>query len=216
MRMSSPKLYLPTIVVVVIAAVVLVSVSACGGGSSATTSSSTTIGVGQTTTTTAIDQTSGATTTSVADTGSTTSSTDAATTTTEAAPTTDTADHSADFRAQYPSTESFTDSNWATLNAAPASHLGAAVDITGQPSGVTVDPDSKYLTWQLSISVAGGAPMQALCRTNIGVDRSLLSGSGSVEVRGMVVGVQGAGTSGGPIIYVQSIQKAAEPATTTT
>jgi hypothetical protein len=225
MRKSSLTFCLSTIVVVLIVAVVLVSASACGSGSGGAAASSTTLGSSaetsttatageDQTTTTAVDQTGGETTTSVDETGSTTSSTEADTTTTEAALTTDTADHAAEFRAQYPSTESFTNSSLATLDAAPASHLGAAVDVIGQPSGDKVDPDSKYLTWQLSIPAAAGTPVKALCRTNVGVDRSLLSGNGWVEVRGIVVGAQGSDAGGGPIIYVESVQKAAEPATT--
>ena len=182
-----------------------VAVSACGGSTVA--SSSTTLGAagesstattGETTTTVTSEET----TTSVSETGSTT-------TTTEAAPTTDTADHAAELRAQYPSTESFGNSNWTTLDAAPGSYLGAAVDVKGQPANVTVDPDSRYLTWQLTVSGTGGEQMTALCRTNITVDRSLLSGGSPVEVKGLVVAAQGSDAGGGPIIYVESIQKAA-------
>jgi hypothetical protein len=220
MRKSSSKLCFLAIVVILIVAVALISTLACGSGDSGT-SSSTTIGssaetttttvAGDETTTTVAGNAGGETTTSVDETVSTTSSTEETTTTTEAALTTDTADHTADFRAQYPSTESFTDSTWATLAGAPASHIGAAVDVMGQPSGDTVDPDSKYLTWQLSVPSAAA---KTLCRTNVGVDRSLLSGGGWVEVRGIVVGAQDSDAGGGPIIYVQSIQKAAAPTTT--
>jgi hypothetical protein len=212
MRKSSLKLLLSAIVVVLIVAAISITAVACGGSTASTTTVSsaaettTTAGAGETTTTAVGD-----TTTSVDAGASTTSSSEAETTTTEAALTTDTADHSADFRAQYPSTESFTSTNWATLAAAPASHLGAAVDIVGQASGDTVNPDSKYLTWQLAVPATSA---KALCRTNIGVDRSLLSGGGWVEVRGIVVGAQSADAGGGPIIYVQSILKAAAPTTT--
>ena len=215
MRKSSLKLLLLAITVVLIAAVALVS-AACGGGSgvSSTTVSSaadtTTAAATGDTTTTVAGTTGGETTTSVDAGASTTSSSEAETTTTEAALTTDKTDHSADFRAQYPSTESFSSANWATLAAAPASHLGASVDIIGQASGDIVDPDSKYLTWQLAVPASTA---KALCRTNIAVDRSLLPGGGWVEVRGIVVGAQSADAGGGPIIYVQSIQKAAAPTT---
>jgi hypothetical protein len=219
MRKSSSRLCLSAIVVILIVAVALISTLACGSGGSGT-SSSTTVGssaetttttaAGDETTTTTAGDASGGTTTSVDETASATSSTEE-TTTTEAALTSDTADHAADLRAQYPSTESFTNSNWATLAGAPASHLGAAVDIIGQPSGDTVDPDSKYLTWQLSVESSAA---KTLCRTNVGVDRSLLSGGGWVEVHGIVVGAQDSDAGGGPIIYVESIQKAAAPTTT--
>jgi hypothetical protein len=162
MRKHSSTLCLSAIAAILIVAVALISTLACGNGGSGT-SSSTAIGssaetattttiAGDETTTTAAGVASGETTTSVDATASTTSSTEV-TTTTEAALTTDTSDHAADFRAQYPSTESFTNSNWATVAGAPASHLGAAVDIIGQPSGDTVDPDSRYLTWQLSVQI---------------------------------------------------------------
>ena len=213
MRKSSLKLFLSAIVLVLVVAVAVIPALACGSGTSAssTTVSSaadttTTVGAGDTTTTAAGD-----TTTSVDPNASTTTTAVVETTTTEAALTADTADHSADFKAQYPSTESFTSANWATLAGAPASHLGAAVDIIGQASGDTVNPDSKYLTWQLAVPTVSA---NALCRTNIGVDRSLLSGGGWVEVRGIVVGAQDSAAGGGPIIYVQSIQKAAAPTTT--
>jgi hypothetical protein len=221
MRKSSSKLWLSTIVVILMVAIALISTLACGNGNGGTSTSTvgssessatTTVGQDLTTTTTSASQTGGETTTSVDQGASTTSSTEVATTTTEAAPTTDTADHAAEFRTQYPSTESFTNSNWATLAAAPASHLGAAIDLVGQPSGATVDPDSKYLTWQLSVTAAGA---KVLCRTNVGVDRNLLSANSWVEVRGIVVGAQGSDAGGGPIIYVESIQKAAEPGTPT-
>jgi hypothetical protein len=183
-----------------------VAVSACGGSTAASssttlgsTSESSTAATGETTTTVTSEQT----TTSVSAPGDTT------TTTTEAAQTTDTADHAAEVRAQYPSTESFDNSNWTTLNAAPGSHLGAAVDVKGQPAKATVDPDSKYLTWQLTVSGTGGEQMTALCRTNVTVDRSLLSGGSPVEVKGLVVAAQGSDAGGGPIIYVESVQKAA-------
>jgi hypothetical protein len=220
MRKHSSTLCLSAIAAILIVAVALISTLGCGSGGSGT-SSSTTVGSsaetttsvtagGNESTTTAAGQSGGETTTSVDATASTTSSTEV-TTTTEAALTTDTSDHAADFRAQYPSTESFTNSNWATLAGAPASHIGAAVDIIGQPSGGTVDPDSKYLTWQLSVPSSSA---KTLCRTNVGVDRSLLSGGGWVEVRGIVVGAQDSNAGGGPIIYVESIQKAAAPTTT--
>ena len=220
MRKSSLTLFLSAIVVVLIVAVAVIPALACGNGSAAssTTLSSaaettTAAGAGETTTVVGDTDTTavGDTTTSVDASASTTSSSEAETTTTEATMTTDTADHSADFRAQYPSTESFTSANWATLAAAPAGHLGAAVDIVGQASGDTVDPDSKYLTWQLAVPATSA---KALCRTNIKVDRSLLSGGGWVEVRGIVVGAQSADAGGGPIIYVQSILKASAPTTT--
>ena len=57
--------------------------------------------------------------------------------------------------------------------------------------------------------------MQALCRTNINVDRNLLSGGGWVEVRGVAVGAQAAGASSGATVYVETVTQATEPATTT-
>ncbi len=73
-------------------------------------------------------------------TSDTTSTTEVATTsTTEAAPTADTSDHTAELRAHYQSSESFNNSNWATLSAAPASHLGAAVDVKGLPATPSSD-----------------------------------------------------------------------------
>jgi uncharacterized cupredoxin-like copper-binding protein len=186
-----------------------VAVVACG--SSTATSSSTTLGTATSVTaageTTTSATAAGDTTTMAA--GDTTSTTAEVTTTTEAAQTTDTVDHAADIKAQYPSTESFDISTWATVNAAPASHLGAAADITGQPSKVTVDPDSKYLTWTLTITGTTGQSMTVLCRTNVTIDRTLLSGGGAVEVKGLVVGSQAADAGSGAIIYVESVQKAA-------
>jgi hypothetical protein len=182
---------------------VMVAVAACGGGT--TTSSSTTATSSGDTTTTAVDDTA---TTAVDDTtstaaGDTTTTSEETTTTTEAARTTDTSDHAADFRAQYPSSESFDNSTWATVNSNPSSHLGAAADVKGTASKVTVDPDSKYLTWQLSVNGS-----TVLCRTNLNVDRTLLSGGGTVEVKGIVVGAQEADAGGGAIVYVQSVSKA--------
>jgi hypothetical protein len=214
-------IFLSTVSVLLLVAMA-VALVACGGGTTtssstpATTASETTTAAGATTTasggtatTTAGETTTTATgsTTATSAGGTTTSS--EATTTTEAARTTDTSDHSAEFRAQYPSTESFNNSTWATLNSNPSSHLGAAADVTGVPSKVTVDPDSLYLTWQLTISSTTGTSMTALCRTNVNVDRTLLSAGGTVEVKGLVVGAQAATAGGGPIIYVQTVTKAA-------
>ena len=194
-------------------AVLAATVVACGGGSSTSSSTtaslagSTTTASGETTTTAAAGETTttvaGATATTVA--GDTTTTVAEETTTTEAARTTDTADHSADFKAQYPSTESFDNTTWATLAANPASHLGAAVDIKGTAASVTVDPDSKYLTWKFTVTGTSGT---VVCRTNLNVDRTLLAGGGTVEVKGIVVGAQAADAGGGPIIYVQGVQTA--------
>jgi hypothetical protein len=193
-------------------AVLAATVVACGGGSSTSSSTtaslagSTTTAAGATTTAAAGETTTtvaGGTATTVA--GDTTTTVAAETTTTEAARTTDTADHSSDFKAQYPSTESFDNTTWATLAANPASHLGAAVDVKGTSAKVTVDPDSKYLTWNFTVTGASGT---VLCRTNLNVDRTLLAGGGTVEVKGIVVGAQAADAGGGPIIYVQSVQTA--------
>jgi len=213
-----------TVIVLLVVGLAVV-VAACGGNSAG--NSSTTLGsagvsstaAGETTTTAASGGTTttaagGGTTTTAAGGGTTTTSAGGSTTTTEeettttVAQTTDTADHSAELRSFYPSTESFNNSNWATLNAAPASHLGAAVDVTGQPSNVAVDPDSRYLTWTLTVTGTGGEQMTALCRTNVTIDRSLLTAGTPVEVKGLVVGVQAADAGGGPIIYAESVQKA--------
>ncbi len=51
--------------------------------------------------------------------------------------------------------------------------------------------------------------MKVLCRTNVAIDRTLLSGGGAVEVKGLVVGAQASDAGGGAIIYVESVQKAA-------
>ena len=193
-------------------AVLAATVVACGGASSTSSSTtaslagSTTTASGETTTTAAAGETTttvaGETTTTVA--GETTTSVEE-TTTTEAARTTDTTDHTNDFKAQYPSSESFNNSTWAALASNPSTHLGAAVDVTGTAASVTVDPDSKYLVWNFTVSGATGT---ALCRTNLNVDRTLLSGGGMVEVKGIVVGAQASDAGGGPIIYVSSVQKA--------
>jgi hypothetical protein len=124
-----------------------VAISACGGGTSA--GSSTTLGSTSTSSTTAASETtttvpSETTSTSQAE---TTTTSEAATTTTEPAQTADSTDHAPDLRKAYPSTESFDNSTWATLNAAPANHIGAAVDVKGQAANVHVDPDSRYLNW---------------------------------------------------------------------
>jgi hypothetical protein len=186
------------------------TVFACGGDSdgdaSTTVSEGTTIAA-ETTSTIAAETTTTAAedTTTVSE--DTTTTVAEETTTTEAAQTTDTADHAAEFREVFPSNESFGNSTWATLNAAPSSHLGATVDVTGMPSGVTVDPDSRYLTWQLTVT---GSDQSAtvLCRTNVTLDRTLLSGESTVRVKGIVVGAQAADVGGGPIIYVESVAKA--------
>jgi hypothetical protein len=188
-------------------AVLAATLVACGGGSSTTSSTvgllpgSGTTAPAETTTTAA----TGETTTTVA--GETTTSSEE-TTTTEAARTTDTADHANDFKSHYPSSESFNDSTWASLASSPASHLGAAVDVKGTAGNVTVDPDSRYLTWELTVTDAAGAQTKALCRTNLNVDRTLLTAGGAVEVKGIVVGAQDFNAGGGPIIYVESITKA--------
>jgi hypothetical protein len=178
------------------------AIFACGGSSSASSSTTATT-VSETTTSAAATQD----TTSSTEAGTTTTAA-SDTTTTELAPTTDTADHAADFRAQYPSTESFDNTTWATLSAAAASHLGATVDVKGQPSKLAVDQDSLYLTWELTVTGASGQQATVLCRTNVTVDRTLLTGSSAVEVKGIVVDAQAADAGGGPIIYVESVQKA--------
>jgi hypothetical protein len=199
-----------------------VALVACGGGTATSSSTTVTTSIetttaagatttasGETTTTAVGETTTTATGSTTATSAGETTTSGEATTTTEPARTTDTSDHSAEFRTQYPSTESFNNSAWATLNPNPSSHLGAAVDVTGVPSKVAVDPDSLYLTWQLTVSSTTGASMTALCRTNVNVDRSLLSAGGTVEVKGLVVGAQASSAGGGPIIYVETVTKAA-------
>ena len=217
-------------IVLLVVAVALVAALGNSGGSPVANASSTTLGPaaesssaatttssesGTTATTaTAESSTTETTTASGSSTTTTTTGTPASSTTTVTA-TSDTADHAAEYRAQHPSTESFTNSNWATLDQAPASHLGAAVDVVGRLSGVpAIDPGTGYLTWHLSIPAAGGAELQALCRTNVNLDRNLLSTGGWVEVRGIAVGAQTSGASGGVAVYVETVQSATAPATT--
>ena len=219
---------LSAVIVLLVVAVALVATLGNSGGSSVANASSTTLGsVAETSTTaTTTASTTATTTESESSTTGTTTAAGSSTTTTTAAPvsstttvtvTSDTTDHAADYRAQHPSTESFTNSNWATLDQAPASHLGAAVDVIGQLTGApTVDPDTRYLTWHLSIPVAGGTELQALCRTNVSLDQNLLSAGAWVEVRGIAVGAQASSASSGAAIYVESIQSATAPAATPT
>ena len=221
---------LSAVIILLIVAVALVATLGNSGGSSVANASSTTLGsvaeTSTTATTTAPSSTTATTTASESSTTGTTTAAGSSTTTTTAAPasstttvtvTSDTADHAADYRAQYPSTESFTNSNWATLDQAPASHLGAAVDVIGQLTGApTIDPDTGYLTWHLSIPVAGGTELQALCRTNVSLDRNLLSTGAWVEVRGIAVGPQASSSSSGAAIYVETVQAATAPAGTPT
>jgi hypothetical protein len=211
---------LSAITVILIVVVVVVGTRSTGNESPVANASSTTLGpVAETSTTatTAADQTS-TTATTAADQASTTStSTTTGSSTTVAIPTADTADHAADIRAQYPSTELFTNSNWATLDQAPASHLGAAVDVIGQITGDSaIDANTGYLTWHLSIPAAGGNELQVLCRTNVNLDRSLLSAGGWVEVRGVAVGAQPPAGTTGAAVYVETVQPATQPAATAT
>lgn len=221
---------LSAVILLLVVAVALVATLGNSGGSSVASASSTTLGsvaeTSTTATTTAAESSTTATTTAAGSgtTGTTTAS-GSSTTTTAGAPvstttvtaTSDTANHAADYRAQHPSTESFTNSNWATLDHAPASHLGAAVDVIGRLTGEpTIDPDTRYLTWHLSIPAAGGTELQALCRTNVNLDRNLLSAGGWVEVRGVAVGAQAADASSGAAIYVETVQAATAPAATPT
>ena len=225
---------LSAVIVFLIVAVVLVATLANGTESPAAAASTTlstvaqsetttTIGAAATTTTaagaagstTTVTGTAGATTTTVAGTAGATTTTTAPESTTTVTATSDTADHAADYRAQHPSTDSFTNANWATLDAAPGSYLGAAVDVVGQPADVALDPNTGYLTWHLSIPSATGGQMQATCRTNVNVNRDLLSGGGWVEVRGVAVGPAPTGSTGA-VIYVETISSATAPVTTTT
>ncbi len=222
---------LSAVIVLLIVAVALVATLGNSGESSVANASSTTLGsvaeTSTTATTTAAESSTTATTTAAgSSTTGTTTASGSSTTTTTGAPqsstttataTSDTADHAADYRAQHPSTESFTNSNWATLDQAPASHLGAAVDVIGRlTGGPTIDSDTGYLTWHLSIPAAGGTELQALCRTNVNLDRNLLSAGGWVEVRGVAVGAQAADASNGAAIYVETVLPATQPAATPT
>jgi hypothetical protein len=222
---------LSAVIVLLIVAVALVATLGNNKGGAVASASSTTLGsVAETsttaTTTAAASSTTVTTATAESSTTETTTASGSSTTTTTGAPasstttvtaTSDTADHAADYRAQHPSTESFTNSNWATLNQAPDSHLGAAVDVIGRLSGgPTIDSDTGYLTWHLSIPAAGGTELQALCRTNVNLDRNLLSTGGWVEVRGIAVGAQTSGASGGVAVYVETVKSATAPATTPT
>ena len=222
---------LSAVVVLLIVAVVLVATLGRSGGSPVVSASSTTLAPAAETSTTATttaaasstttttSATASSTTATTSATGSTTTATTSAagSSTTTATATSDTADHAADYRAQHPSTESFANSNWATLDQAPASHLGAAVDIIGRlTGGPTIDSNTGYLTWPLSIPAAGGTELQALCRTNVNLDRSLLSAGGWVEVRGIAVGAEASGASSGAAIYVETVQSATQPAATPT
>ena len=200
---------LSAVVVLLIVAVALVATLGNSGGSSVANASSTTLG--------SVAETSTTATTTAAGSSTTTTTAPAVSSTTTVTATSDTVDHAADYRAQHPSTESFTNSNWATLDQAPASHLGAAVDVIGRlTGGSTIDPDTRYLTWHLSIPAAGGTELQALCRTNVNLDRNLLSTGGWVEVRGIAVGAQASGASSGAAIYVETVQSATAPAATPT
>jgi hypothetical protein len=209
---------LSAVTVLLIVAVILVATLVPGSKSSVASASSTTLGPAaesSTTETTTADQTSATATTAADQAGTTTTSAAAESSSTVATATVDTADHAAEYRSQYPSTESFTNSNWATLDQAPGSHLGATVDVIGRPTGeVTINPSTGYLTWLLSVPAAGGKEMRVLCRTNVNVDRNLLSGGGWVEVRGIAVGTQAAGASTGAIAYVETVGPATEPAAT--
>jgi hypothetical protein len=209
---------LSAVAVILVVAVVLVATIGNRSGTAVADASSTSLGAGAETTTETVpgDQAASTDTTTADETSSTdTISTDEASTTTATA-TIDTADHAADYRAQYPSTESFTNSNWATLDQAPASHLGAAVDVIGRVADApTINSNTGYVTWNLSIPAAGGKETPALCRTNVNLDRTLLSAGGWVEVRGIAVGAQAAGASSGAAIYVETVTKASAPATTT-
>ena len=222
---------LSAVTVLLIVAVALVATLGNSGGSSVANASSTTLGSVTETSTTATTTAAGSSTTTTtaaagsSTTGTTTSAGSSTTTTTAPAvsstttvtATSDTVDHAADYRAQHPSTESFTNSNWATLDQAPASHLGAAVDVIGRlTGGSTIDPDTRYLTWHLSIPAAGCTELQALCRTNVNLDRNLLSTGSWVEVRGIAVGAQASGASSGAAIYVETVQSATAPAATPT
>jgi uncharacterized protein (DUF736 family) len=207
---------LSAVVVLLIVAVVLVATLANRNGSPATAASTTTLStVAQSETTTTTSAAGAGTTTTAAGTAGTTTTVTAAESTTTVTATSDTADHAPDYRAQHPSTELFTNANWATLDVAPGSYLGAAVDVVGQPANVAIDPGTGYLTWHLSIPSATGSQMQALCRTNVNVNRNLLSGGGWVEVRGVAVGPAPAGSIGA-VIYVETISPATAPVTTTT
>lgn len=211
---------LSAVIVLLIVAVALVATLGNSGESSVANASSTTLGsvaeTSTTATTTAAESSTTATTTASGSSTTTTTGAPQSSTTTATA-TSDTADHAADYRAQHPSTESFTNSNWATLDQAPASHLGAAVDVIGRlTGGPTIDSDTGYLTWHLSIPAAGGTELQALCRTNVNLDRNLLSAGGWVEVRGVAVGAQAADASNGAAIYVETVLPATQPAATPT
>jgi hypothetical protein len=209
---------LSAITLVLIVAVVLVATLANKNESPVASASSTTLGSVAETSTTATTESEASTTETTESEAATTETTNAAgSSTTVASATKDTADHAADYRAQHPSTESFTNSNWTTLDQAPGSHLGAAVDVTGQVTGnPTIDPDSGYLTWNLTIPAAGGAQLQALCRTNVNLDQTILSSGSWVEVSGIAVGTQATTGTGGTTVYVETVKASTEPVATTT
>jgi len=210
---------LSAITLVLIVAVVLVATLANKNESPVASASSTTLGSVAETSTTATTESEGATTetTNSGESGTTETTAPAESSTTVATATKDTADHAADYRTQHPSTESFTNSNWATLDQAPGSHLGAAADVTGQVTGSpTIDPDSGYLTWNLTIPAAGGAQLQALCRTNVNLDQTILSSGSWVEVSGIAVGTQATTGTGGTTVYVETVKASTEPVATTT
>jgi hypothetical protein len=192
--------YLSTLTILLIFSLAAL-VAACGGTSGTSSTTVTTAAQSPTTST-------GETTTTAG--GETTTSVTETPTTTEAARTTDTANHASDIKAAYPSTESFNNSTWATVESDPGAHLGAAADLKGTASNVSVDPDSRYLNWDLTLTGTTNAGTQVLCRTNIPVDRSLLSAGGPVEVKGIVVGHGAFGGTGGAIIYVETVQAAQE------
>ena len=209
---------LSAITLVLVVAVVLVATLANKNENSVASASSTTLGSVAETSTTATTESEASTTETTESEGATTETTaPAESSTTVATATKDTADHAADYRTQHPSTESFTNSNWATLDQAPGSHLGAAVDVTGQVTGnPTIDPDTGYLTWNLTIPAAGGAQLQALCRTNVNLDRTILSAGSWVEVSGIAVGTQATTGTGGTTLYVETVKASTEPVATTT
>ena len=209
---------LSAITLVLIVAVVLIATLANKNESPVASASSTTLSSVAETSTTATTESEASTTETTESEGATTETmAPAESSTTVATATKDTADHAGDYRTQHPSTESFTNSNWATLDQAPGSHLGAAVDVTGQVTGnPTIDPDTGYLTWNLTIPAAGGAQLQALCRTNVNLDRTILSAGSWVEVSGIAVGTQATTGTGGTTLYVETVKASTEPVATTT
>jgi hypothetical protein len=128
------------------------------------------------------------------------------------------AEYAAMYRAEYPSSESFTNKDWDVVHEDADNHQGAAVDIVGTVVTDFFGPDEEpgqvpagWTIWEVDIN---GGPdndgYKVMCFTRLKIDPALIKDGTIVGVKGLVLGApQG---NWDAIVYVTAVEKSSAAA----